>query len=597
MNASRRTLEIYGLADVDEVHFSDAQKQVLAEDRPLMDRAMADLLAHRSSYDVQFRIRRRGDHAVRHLRSIARYDAERHIVFGVLIDITDVAEATAELARREAQLRAIFDSVGELIFLKDRQLRYTHINRAALNFLGLAADDVIGKTDDELFSPDQAADILASDRVVLAGIPEQQRVVRESGGRQAILETVKVPVCNADGEVVGLCGVSRDITELRRLEDQLRQSQKLEAIGRLAGGIAHDINNLLTPILGYAELLRETLANDPVASRELQAIERAGLRARDLTANLLAFSRKQVLDRRVVSLNDIIAESRDMLRRLLRENIQVRYLTADDLGAIRADRSQMHNVLINLAVNAADAMPDGGLLTVETQNVDLDDVYAETHPEAVVGPYVLFAVTDTGCGMDGETRRRAFEPFFTTKPVDEGTGLGLATVHGIVTQHGGTIELYSEPGHGATFKIYLPRVAAAADAAADDADPAELSGNESILVVEDDDAVRRLAAAVLERYGYQVTAVASPSIAIAHAAGRDEPYDLLLSDVVMPGMNGAQLHRALRGFWPDLPVLYMSGYTSNVIAHHGVLAEGLQFIQKPFHSLDLVRRIRDLLDL
>ncbi len=595
VNASDRTLAMYGITSTGPVAFSNAQRQVLAEQRAHMDAALGDLVAGRRPYDVQFTIRRADTEERRHLRSLARYDAARHRVFGVILDVTDVTLALEALARQEARFRTIFDSVSECIFLKDLDLRYTHVNRATLEFLGLAEDEIIGNNDDEIFPAEHAADISVTDQLVLDGVTERQRVVREVRGRDRIFETTKVPVRDEAGRVVGLCGVSRDITELRHLEDQLRQSQKLEAIGRLAGGVAHDVNNLLTPILGYADLLKDSLAHDPGSRKELEAIERAGLRARDLTANLLAFSRKQVLDRRVVSINDVIGESREMLRRLLREDIQLRYVLAEDLGVVRADASQLHNVLINLVVNAADAMPDGGRLTVETQNVDLDAPYVATHPEAATGPHILLAVTDTGHGMDSEVRRRAFEPFFTTKPVDEGTGLGLASVHGIVKQHGGTIELYSEPAHGTTFKIYLPRVAAVPSDVPGPLDPAQLAGNEEILVVEDDDAVRQLAAAVLLRYGYRVTALASPATAVAHAAGRDRPYDLLLSDVVMPGMNGAQLHRALRGLWPDMPALFMSGYTENVIAHHGVLTEGLRFIQKPFQPLDLVHRIREIL--
>jgi len=596
VNASDRTLEIYGVPPGVQLQFSDAQRQVLPEDRPRLDAALADLVAGRQPYDLEFGIHRLADRALRRIRSVARYDADRRTVFGVLLDITEVSENIAALSRREAPFRAIFDSVSEFIFLKDLDLRYTHINRAALEFLGLDADQVIGMTDADLFPAEQVREIMETDRQVLAGGDQPQRFIRLLGPRRRLLETAKIAVRDDAGDVVGLCGVSRDVTDLRRLEEQLRQSQKLEAIGRLAGGIAHDLNNLLTPILGYSELLKASLADDPAVSRELAAIERSGLRARDLTANLLAFSRRQVLDRRIVCLNDIVAETRDMLRRLLRENIQIRYDLAADLDSVRADSSQLHNVLINLAVNAADAMPDGGLLTIETQNVELDEAHADRHPEALPGPHVLLAVADTGCGMAPDVQRQVFEPFFTTKAVDEGTGLGLATVHGVVKQHGGSIDLYSEPDHGTIFKVYLPRVTGDPAGPDDAGAAADGAGDEEILVVEDDEAVRQLAEAVLVRQGYRVVAVASPSAAITLATERDRPFDLVLSDVVMPGMDGAQLHRTLKNVWPRLPALFMSGYTANVIEHHGVLPEGLRFIQKPFRPQDLVRRVREILD-
>ncbi len=597
VEAAPTTMAIYGVPVGTDVTLDMAQSFAAPEDRPRLNRALADLIAGRAPYDQEFSLDS-GDGVRRRVRSLARYDADQQVVFGVLVDISRAAEAQAAMATSEAQLRAIFDSARDYIFLKDLDLRYTHVNPATLDFLGLTQDQVVGCTDADLFPGETAAEIEATDRQVLAGEIDRNLFLRAMDGRQCVLETVKVPVRDACGEVVGLCGVTRDVTEMRRLEEQLRQAQKMEAVGRLAGGVAHDFNNLLTPILGYASLLLDGRADDDPDRLGIEAIERAGARARDLTANLLAFSRKQVLDPQVVSLNELVEDSQVMLRRLLRENVLMRLVLGEDLGLVRADVTQIHNVLINLAVNAVDAMPDGGTLTLETQNVMLDPNYCRDHPEAADGPHVMLAVSDTGFGMDAETRRRAFEPFFTTKPVDEGTGLGLSTVHGIVKQHHGHVEVYSEPNHGATFKIYLPLVSASLlPQAGGRSEPEALRGDEKVLVVEDDEAVRQLAVAVLKTYGYRVTALSSPAAAVALAAGDDHcGYDLLLSDVVMPGMNGAQLHRALLPIWPGLPALFMSGYTSNVIAHHGVLAEGLKFIQKPFTPLDLVRRVREILD-
>lgn len=571
----------------------DVSRIVAPSEVPRVQREFAEAMANgrfMGDYETV-----RSDGATRWCRVDASCADGVHLL-AFVTDITDQVESRAEIARREGELRAIFDSAQDMIFLKDRDLRYTHLNQAALDYLGMPAHEIVGRTDQEIFERERAGEIEAVDRRVLAGHEDKTLVARGQGEQRRILETIKVPVRDEAGQVVGLCGVTRDLTEVRAMEEQLRQAQKLEAVGRLAAGVAHDFNNLLTPILGYADLLASTLADDAQAQRDLAAIVRAGARARDLTANLLAFSRKQVLDKKPTSLNDVVEATRPMLERLVREDVTIRLRLQDGLGAVRADRGQLQNVLINLTVNSADAMPDGGILTIETQDVRLGSEYVKLHPGAVEGPYVLLAISDTGLGMDEETRRRAFEPFFTTKAVDEGTGLGLATVHGIVKQHGGGIEVYSEPEHGCTVKIYLPLHDGVVSEAEIEAEADRLAGDEHIMLVEDDAAVRQLTEAVLERYGYTVTALSSPAEATRMAAEIVPPPHLLLSDVVMPGMNGAQLHRVLRGTWPELPVLFMSGYTSNIIAHHGVLPEGQRFLQKPFQPVDLLHKIREVLD-
>ncbi len=398
-------------------------------------------------------------------------------------------------------------------------------------------------------------------------------------------------------------GVLQDITRLRRTEaalqeseERLRQAQKMEAVGRLAGGVAHDFNNLLTPILGFAELVQQDLPADDPHREDLATVVRAAERARDLTAQLLAFGRKQMLQMRTLDLNQVITESQPMLRRLLREDIRLQTALDAALGAVRADLSQIHNVLINLVVNAADAMPAGGDLTIETTNVSLDSAYADAHPGSRPGPHVMLAVSDTGQGMDPQTLAMVFEPFFTTKGVDQGIGLGLATVHGIVKQHEGSIYAYSEPGRGSIFKVYLPLAEGPVEDLPDEEAVRDLRGAERILVVEDDAAVRGLAEVVLRKFGYEVVAAADAEAAVALARSGAEPCALLLTDVVMPGMNGAQLHRELSVSWPELPVLYMSGYTANVIAHHGILAEGVHFLSKPFTPRSLGARVREVLD-
>ncbi|MDD5720791.1 MAG: PAS domain-containing protein, partial [Candidatus Krumholzibacteria bacterium] len=547
-------------------------------------------------YDVTFRIRRPVDGELADIRSLAEYDRERNVMFGVLQDITAQKQAETALRESEARLRAIFDSAQDYIFLKDRELRYTHVNQACQELLRRPMAEIVGRTDAELFPPQYVEQIQATDRRVLAGEATRDVYERRLNDETAVVETIKVPVCNDAGEVVGICGVSRDITEVRRLEERLQQAQKMEAVGRLAGGVAHDFNNLLTPILGFADLLLHSHAEDDPRRKDLRAITRAAERARDLTAQLLAFGRKQVLDMKVVDLNDVVRESEPMLRRLLRENIQLNLVLAPALGAVRADVSQLHNVLINLVVNAADAMRDGGTLGIETQNVELDTEYIRAHPGSRPGPHVLLAVSDDGCGMDPETLSIVFEPFFTTKDAHEGTGLGLSTVLGIVQQHQGSITVYSEPKHGSVFKVYLPRVDARPATLPAGGETRPLYGSERVLLVEDDDAVRGLTAAALAKYGYTVVPAATPAAALELLADGIQPCDLLITDVVMPGMNGAQLHRALLGAWSRLPALFISGYTSDIIAHHGILAEGLHYLQKPFTPRDLAAKARQVLD-
>jgi len=397
----------------------------------------------------------------------------------------------------------------------------------------------------------------------------------------------------------------RDITdvlaaakEYDRLQEQLRQSQKMESIGRLAGGVAHDLNNLLTPILGYSQLALAALGKDKPLHNDMEQIFLAGQRAQSLTHQLLAFGRKQLLDLSVLNLTDEVHQFEPILRRVIREDIDIEFYLAEPLGSVRADPDQIHQILMNLAMNAQDAMPDGGQLTIESADVVFDEAHARTHPDVQPGSYVMLAVSDTGMGMDEKTKGQIFEPFFTTKPPGKGTGLGLATVYGIVLQHKGGIWFYSEPGRGATFKVYLPRVEAQAQAkqrSQPRAAPVEHKG-ETVLVVEDEKIVRALTCEVLQRHGYKVLSAANCDQAVDIAGRYDGDIHLLVTDVVMPRLNGRELFDRLRENRPRLAVLYMSGYTDNVIAHHGVLHEGTAFIQKPFSIRGLTDKIRGVLD-
>ena len=399
------------------------------------------------------------------------------------------------------------------------------------------------------------------------------------------------------GLPVEVFGAWLDITERKQLEQQFQQAQKMEAVGRLAGGVAHDFNNLLTAILGSADLVLDDLKPNAPEREEIQEIRRAALRAADLTRQLLAFSRQQVISPTVLNPNEVVANMDKLLRRLLGEDVDLRTVLTREPGSIKADPSQLEQVIVNLAVNARDAMPAGGKLTIETQNVELDQEYARDHVSAQPGSYVMLAVSDTGSGMDAATQARIFEPFFTTKEKGKGTGLGLATVYGIVKQSGGWIWVYSEPGHGTTFKIYLPRVTeAAAPAAPSPAPSVSVRGTETVLLVEDEEMIRNLVQKVLKANGYTVLVAASGRDAERVAEQHDGPIHLLVTDVVMPGMNGREVAQRLAGARAGIQVLYLSGYTDDAIVHHGVLEPGVAFLQKPFTPAMLGRKVREVLD-
>jgi two-component system, cell cycle sensor histidine kinase and response regulator CckA len=412
-----------------------------------------------------------------------------------------------------------------------------------------------------------------------------------------------------------LLGIFRDITDRKNLEEQLRQSQKLESVGRLTGGIAHDFNNLLTTVIGNAELILTDIPGDDPMKEEIEEIKAAGERAASLTRQLLAFSRKQVLQPEVMNLNGTVRDMEKMLLRMVREDIEIRTVLSPDLGQVEADPGQIEQVIMNLVVNARDAMSEGGKITIETANADLDEAYAGAHIAVNPGPYVVMSVSDTGEGMTREVQAQIFEPFFTTKEKGKGTGLGLSTLYGIVNQSGGNIWVYSEPGQGTTFKIYLPRVdkpepegrdLPAGHSGRHRARPSNerrrsLEGHaqswpETILVVEDDDQVRKFAVRVLKGYGYTVLEASNGEAAIEVAAKHSEPIHLLLTDVIMPGMSSKDMEEHLRPLRPAMRVLYMSGYTDNTIVDHGVLAPGKAFLGKPFTSESLGRKVREVLE-
>ncbi len=400
----------------------------------------------------------------------------------------------------------------------------------------------------------------------------------------------------SDGAISRVLGAVQDVDERRKLEEQLRHAQKMEAIGRLAGSIAHDFNNLLSVILSYSDLVLQDLPPESSLCGDVDAIKRAGQRAAELTRQLLAFSRRQVLAPKVLDLNAIVRESERILRRLMGEDIELTTRLDPKLSKVRVDPGQIDQVIMNLAVNARDAMPDGGKLTLETMDVFLDEEYAREHVGVTPGPHVLLAISDTGIGMDKATQARIFEPFFTTKAQGKGTGLGLSTVFGIVQQSGGNIWVYSEPGHGTVFKLFFPKASQLETAPPEVVSPESLEGSETILLVEDQDEVREVAREVLRRCGYQVLATGDANEALSVCAQHAGEIHLLLTDVVMPHMNGRELAERVVRLRPTLRVLYMSGYTDDAIVHHGVLEAGVFYLQKPLVPLMLAERVREVLD-
>jgi len=504
-----------------------------------------------------------------------------------------------DLRRSELNFRSLVTNAPYGICRCDSTGRILDANPAFLELLGFSsADEIIGHYIYSLYADTEQwfdlADCLRSPEPFKGLTAEWQRktgttVVRVSGRS----------VTNGRKEEVVFEIFAEDVTERRALEQQLRQSQKMEAVGRLAGGIAHDFNNLLMVISGYSEFLLERLGAEPHLRGPAQEIASASERASSLTRQLLAFSRKQMLAPRIVNLNDIATENLKMLTRMIGEDIDLVMLPNPNLWPVRADAGQIEQVIMNLAVNARDAMPSGGKLTIETSNITLDEEYARHHAPLAPGDYVMLAISDTGAGMDTETQSHIFEPFFTTKG-PKGTGLGLSTVYGIVKQSGGYIWVSSEVGRGTTFKIYLPRVAGTGEALAQAVKPMRFQkvepGTETILLVEDEANLRYLARQYLEKQGYKVIDAADGAVAMQIAVAHEAPIHLLLTDVIMPGMNGRELAQRISEIRPNVKVLYMSGYTENVIGHNGTLDAGVRLLQKPFSLRDLKHMVREVLD-
>ncbi len=514
---------------------------------------------------------------------------------GTVQDITERVAAEEERARLLLAVEQTADSI--MVTEPDGTIAYANPSFARL--YGYGPEEIVGRNAEILKSgrhdPGFWSELWAS---VAAGQTWTGPIVnRRRDGMFVEVEKVISAIHDAEGRLTGYIQTDRDVTRERVLEAQLRQAQKMEAIGQLAGGIAHDFNNILTAIRGFGELVRRGLPPDDEQNRaDIEEVIANADRAAELTRQLLAFSRRQVLSPRVVEPAAVVDGIAPMLRRLIGERIELVTSAESAASRVKVDPSQLEQVIVNLAINARDAMPDGGTLTIETSAVELDAEDARIHPEVACGPYVLLAVSDTGIGMDPETQAHAFEPFFTTKAPGEGTGLGLATVYGFVKQSGGYIYVDSEPGHGTSFKVYLPRVEKAAAPAAAEPGPAAAGGSETVLLVEDEAAVRGLASRVLAERGYTVLEAPDAEAALTLAATHPGPIELLVTDVVMPGLSGPELAERLAADRPATRVLYMSGYAEDHFGRSGTLAEDIAYLPKPFTADALAHAVRDALE-
>jgi PAS domain S-box-containing protein len=511
-------------------------------------------------------------------------------------DMTARQSAEHALRDREASFRALFAANPLPMWVYDLStLRFLEVNAAAITHYGYSRDEFLSRRISDIRPPEDVPRLLASvgkgrDHFQRSGIWRHQL---KSG------EVIEVEIdshsLTFDGREAALV-VAKDVTAQRRLEEQLRQSQKMEALGQLAGGIAHDFNNLLTAIIGYSEFLATDAALDARARKDLEEIRKAGDSAARLTRQLLTFSRRQLLELELLNLNTAVERASALLRRVIGDDIELETRLDAALDSVKADPGQIEQIIMNLAVNARDAMPDGGRLTIETANVALAEPYVSDHHGATPGPHVMLAVSDTGIGMDAATRSRLFEPFFTTKGVGHGTGLGLATVYGIVKQSRGSIYVYSEPGQGTTFKVYFPRATGGQPPIAVTAAPSVLEGVETILIAEDQPDVRALTRSVLERYGYTVLEASDGEEALRVLREHRRSIALVLTDVVMPTLGGGRLAQEVDDVYPHMKVLYTSGYTDDAIVRQGILQDGVAFIAKPFTPVALAEKVREVLD-
>lgn len=533
-------------------------------------------------------------------------ESQRQTAQALRESLEQYQKLAADRGREHSLLRALLDSIPDLIFFKDSESVYLGCNKAFEAFCGRSEKDLIGRSDIDLFSRDVAEFFRDMDRKMMAlNMPRRnEEWVDYPDGRRALLDTLKTPFYDQDGKLFGMIGISRDITEKRQAEEekksleiQLQQAQKMEAIGQLAGGIAHDFNNILTAIIGYSEVILLRMGGDSPFRHHMEQVLQSAERAAELTKGLLAFSRKQVLDTRLLDLCDVIRGMKLMLSRIIPEDIDFRTTVAEERLTVMADKSQIEQVVMNLVTNSKDSMPEGGTLSIDVSAVSMDEKFAHTHGFADAGKYACISVSDTGHGMDSETQRKIFEPFFTTKEVGKGTGLGMAIIYGIIKQHNGVINVYSEPGRGTTFRIYLPLSSGEIAVAEKRPNTGQRTvGTETVLLVEDDVSVRELHRMILEEAGYTVIEAVDGEDALAKFKEEGETAEILVTDVIMPKVDGKSLYQEIAKVRPGMKVLFMSGYTRDIIIKRGILDNGINFLSKPVTSADLLAKIRDMLD-
>ena len=513
-------------------------------------------------------------------------------------DVTARERAQQALQESQARYRDLFDHTKEIVFTTDLEGNFTSLNKAGEIATGYSSEEALERNLGQLMGPKclELARSMREQKIVRGGSTIYEIEIARKDG-QLITLAVSTSLIDKDGRPCGIRGIAQDITERKQMEERLRQSQKMEALGRLAGGVAHDFNNQLGVIIGFSEVLSDRLRFDESLSGFANEILRAGRQAASLTRQLLAFSRQQLLNPRVLDFNTSITDMKQLLRRLIREDIELTFRLAQDLGRVKMDLGQLEQIIMNLAVNARDAMPEGGELTIETANADLDETHTCKFPYVLPGPYVRLTVRDTGIGMDNQTQAKIFEPFFTTKPVGKGTGLGLATVYGIVKQSGGYIWVESEPGKGTSFSVYFPYVSEpASHSEAERASVGTLSGVETILLVEDSEPFRRLVRMLLQSSGYNVLEAADGAGATQIAASHKGPIHLLLTDVIMPQISGYRLSDHLRFLRPEMRVLCMSGYTGSASVGQVEVKAGTALLSKPFTRDALLVMVRQILD-
>lgn len=580
---------------------SDLFAAIHPEDRENVQSMMASALRGESGYDVQFRVFQE-DGAVRWIEATGALQRDGKgnpvRILGMARNVTRRQAAEEALRRSEERFRRMIRNSNDIIALVDGNNRLTSVSGPLEKVLGYGPEEVKGAFFLDFVHPEDQEEVGKATSEIIRG-PEESRIlefrVRHKDGKWVSVEAVSSNLLK-DPSVKAIVSNIRDVTERNRLREQLQQAMKMEAVGRLAGGVAHDFNNILTVVTGNVELARMSLSPSDPLIRCLDQITKASDSAASLTRQLLAFSRKQIIEPKVLNLNELVGNVQQMLGRLIGENVELRTALDSGLASVKVDPGQFEQVLVNLAVNARDAMPDGGRLVVETANATLDEGYCATHPTASPGEYVLLAVSDTGHGMTARVKEHLFEPFFTTKGKGHGTGLGLATTFGVVRQAGGSIEVYSEEGRGTSFKIYIPAVKERAEKLVKETRTLDtLKGNETILLVEDEESVRKLALAMLKNLGYRVIEARDGEEALMLADRHGGKIDLLMTDIVMPGINGRELSERLTRAYPAMKTLFTSGYTEDVIVRHGVIDSQLNFIGKPYSLQGIARKIREAL--